>query len=428
MRPKYLAMAAAAVLSVTPARAAELLPAGTPQSAGFSTDRLDRIGAFFTQEIAAKRLPGAVLGIARDGKLIYLKAFGSRDAATGAPMQVDSVFQLASMTKPMVAVGALTLTEQGRLPLYSKLSTYYPAFGAMKVGVPGPGGTLQMAAQERPIAIQDLMRHTSGLTYGGRSDSGGEVSKLWPPGSALAAMASSEAFVETVTKLPLANQPGTVWEYSESFDALGAVIEKVTDGRLDDHLRQTIWAPLGMKDTGFHLDAAKRDRVAVPFPADPLTGRPQRASVLDPVTFECGGGCSIGTVPDYLRFGQMLLNGGVLDGVRVLSPHTVALMTSNQLGAGIQNNVAQIEPHRGGYGFGLGVAVRVAPGLAAVPGSVGEYTWNGANGTGFFVDPREGLLVVFGTAAPGDLRKYYREQIQNLVYGALMEPRAANTP
>ena len=163
---------------------------------------------------------------------------------------------------------------------------------------------------------------------------------------------------------------------------------------------------------------AKRDRVAVPFPADPLTGRPQRASVLEPVTFECGGGCSIGTVPDYLRFGQMLLNGGVLDGVRVLGPHTVALMTSNHLGAGIQNNVAQIEPHRGGYGFGLGVAVRVAPGLAAVPGSVGEYTWNGANGTGFFVDPREGLVVVFGTAAPGDLRKYYREQIQNLVYGA----------
>ncbi len=268
------------------------------------------------------------------------------------------------------------------------------------------------------------MRHTSGLTYGGRSDTGGLVSALYPPGSALRRMASSTEFVDTITKLPLAYQPGTVWEYSESFDALAAVIEKVTGGTLGAYLAQAVWGPLGMTDTGFHLDPAKHDRVAHAFPSDPLTGKPQPvAPAEEEIGFECGGGCAIGTVPDYLRFGQMLLNGGRLDARAILSPHSVDLMTSNQLGPEIQNNVAKVEPHRGGYGFGLGVAVRVAPGLAAVPGSVGEYSWNGANGTGFFADPKEHLLVVFGTAAPGELRKYYREQVQDLVYGAMLVSR-----
>jgi CubicO group peptidase (beta-lactamase class C family) len=175
-----------------------------------------------------------------------------------------------------------------------------------------------------------------------------------------------------------------------------------------------------MTDTSFHIDPAKRGRIAHPLPINPLTGKPQKIVTIDePVNFECGGGCSTGTVPDYLRFGQMLLNGGTLDGHRVLSPAMVKLMTSNQLGPDIQNNVAKVEPHRAGYGFGLGVAVRMEDGLAAVPGSPGEFSWNGAYGTGFFADPKQRLVVVFGTAAPGDLRKYYREQVQDLVYGAM---------
>ena len=326
MRWAWLAGALGAMIGATSAGAAELLPATTPQAAGFAPARLDRIDAFFAGEIAAKRVPGAVVGIARDGKLVYLKAFGRRDPASDTPMQVDSLFALASMTKPMVAVGALALTEDGRLPLFSRLAQYYPAFAAMKVGTPGTDGALQLAAQDRPITIQDLLRHTSGLTYGGRADTGGAVSKLWPPGSALHRMASADAFVDTITQLPLAHQPATVWEYSESFDTLGAVIEKVTGGSLGDDLRRSIWAPLGMADTGFHVDRA---RLARPFPQDPLTGRPQTVSALEDVVFECGGGCSFGSVPDYLRFGQMLLNGGILDGVRILSPHFVALMTSN---------------------------------------------------------------------------------------------------
>ena len=396
------------------------LPPVSPERAGFSGEGLRRIDDFFASEIKQNRVPGAVVGIAREGRLVYLKAFGWRDKEAGKPMQIDSIFGLASMTKIMTAVGALSLTEQGRLPLYAPLSNWFPAFGEMKVGVKGAGGELQLEPQKKPIRIQDLMRHTSGLTYGGRPDSGSPVAAMWPPGSALQAMTSAE-FIDKITKLPLAYQPGTVFEYSESFDVLGALAEKITGKSHGQHLADTIWTPLGMKDTGFHVDPAKRDRLALPLPLNPLDGKPQKiGTIVDEVKFECGGGCSIGTVPDYLRFGQMLVNGGALDGKRVLSPQTIALMTSNHLGPGIDNRVAAIEPHREGYGFGLGVAVRVQPGLAAVPGNAGEYTWNGAYGTGFFADPKEKLVVVFGTAAPGELRKYYREQMQDLVYGAMI--------
>jgi CubicO group peptidase (beta-lactamase class C family) len=426
MRPVTLAAALCVAVSIwSGVHAAEPpLPPTAPESAGFSAERLRRIDDFFDREIKANRVPGAVVGIARDGRLVYLKAFGYQDKDGGVPMQVDTIFGLASMTKPMVAVGVLALTEQGRLPLFSPLSNYFPAFAAMKVAVPAADDTIQYEPQRHPITIQDLLRHTSGLTYGGRPDAGGSVGKLYPPGGTLPGMSSSTEFIDAITKLPLVYQPGTVWEYGVSFDVLGAVVEKVTGKMLGEYLADVIWKPLGMTDTGFHIDPAKRDRVARAFPLDPLTGQPQHVVTTEAeVKFECGGGCSIGTVIDYLRFGQMLLNGGSLDGKQVLSPHLVSLMTSNQLTRAIQNRVANVEPHRAGYGFGLGVAVRLEPGLAAVPGSVGEYSWNGAYGTGFFADPKERLLVVFGTAAPGELRKYYREQMQDLVYGALVKSR-----
>ena len=398
---------------------ADPLPPIEPQNAGFSAERLNRIEEFFSREITQNRVPGAVVGIVRDGKIVYLKAFGYQDKEKGLPMQVDTIFGLASMTKPMVAVGVLALTEQGKLPLFSRLATYIPEFGAMKVAIKAADGSIQYEPQNRPITIQDLLRHTSGLTYGGRPDTGGSVSSLYPPGAALRGMTSAE-FINTITKLPLVYQPGTVWEYSEAFDVLGVVLEKLSGKTLGGHLADAVWKPLGMTDTGFHIGAAKRDRVAKAFPLDPLTQMPQNIRTAeDDIRFECGGGCSVGTVVDYLRFGQMLLNGGSLDGKQILSPPMVRLMTSNQLGAGIKNNVGNVEPHRSGYGFGLGVAVRVEDGLAAVPGSIVEYTWNGAYGTGFFADPKERLLVVFGTAAPGELRKYYREQVQDLVYGAI---------
>jgi CubicO group peptidase (beta-lactamase class C family) len=416
------ALFATASSLLTVAATAQPLPTAAPESVGFSSQRLQNIDAFFASEVERKRVPGAVVAIARNGKLIYFKAFGQADPVQGKPMRTDTLFQLASMTKIQAAVGALALTEQGRLPLYGRLSDHFPAFGTAQVGVATADGKFTTEAQKRPILIHDLFRHTSGIPYGGRPDSGSPIVALWPSGAAASVMGTAAQMTDSLAKLPLVHQPGTIYEYGLSFDVLGAVVEKITGKTLGGHLSDTVWTPLKMTDSSFRPTEAQLARVARPFPNNPLDGKPQAIGALvRPATFDCGGACAFGTMGDYIRFGQMLLNGGSLEGAQVLSPATVRLMTSNHLGRSIQNRVANVEPHRAGYGFGLGVAVRMEPGLASVPGSPGEYSWNGANGTGFFADPKEQLVVVFGTAAPGELRKYYREQVQDLVYGAMSQ-------
>lgn len=413
-------LTAAIALTAIQTAAAQPLPAATPDSVGMSAQRLANIDTFFKSEIDKQRVPGAVVAIARNGKLVYFKAFGMADAAKGVAMQTDTIFQLASMTKIQAAVGALALTEQGRLPLQSRLTDYFPAFGTVQVGVPSTDGKFTLEPQKRPILIHDLFRHTSGIPYGGRPDGSSAIAALWPSGGAAQNMGTSAEFASAIAQLPLVYQPGTVFEYGLSFDVLGAVVEKITGKSLGGHLSDTVWTPLKMNDTTFRPSEAQMARVARPFPNNPLDGKPQSILALQRApSFDCAGACAFGSMGDYIRFGQMLLNGGSLDGAQVLSPAFVQLMTSNHLGAGINNRVAAVEPHRDGYGFGLGVAVRVQSGLAAVPGNPGEFSWNGANGTGFFCDPKEQLVVAFGTAAPGELRKYYREQVQDLVYGAL---------
>jgi CubicO group peptidase (beta-lactamase class C family) len=406
-------------LAFTAASAAPL-PEAKPESVGFSQAGLNRMDDFFAREIAAKRVPGAVVAVARDGKLVLYKAYGQLDPAKDTKMPLDAIFALASMTKPQATVAGLTLMEQGRLPLQAKVSDYFPAFADMKVGVPQPDETLKLEPQSSPIHIHDLYRHTSGLVYGGRPDSPSVVARQWPEGTAPAIEGDTQAFIDRITKLPLIHQPSTEFEYGFSIDVVGALVEKVSGQRLGDYLGAHVWKPLGMKDATFHPTDAQRPRLARPFPNDPLTGKPQAIKLLDtPTKFDCGGACSFATVGDYIRFGQMLLNGGELDGQRILSPQTVQLMTSNHLGPEIKNNVPNIEPHLGGFRFGLGVAVRVDQGLASVPGNPGEFTWNGAYGTQFFCDPKQHLVVVIGTAAPGEIRKYYREQVQDIVYGAM---------
>jgi CubicO group peptidase (beta-lactamase class C family) len=420
MKALMMTVAALASIVITAATAAPL-PEAKPDEVGFSKQGLARLDDFFDREISAKRVPGAVIAIARDGKLVHYKAYGQLDPTSGTPMQLDAVFALASMTKPMAAVAGLTLMEQGRLPLQAKLADYYPAFAAMQVGVPQADGSLKMEAQASPIYIHDLYRHTSGLMYGGRPDSSSPLVRLYPDGTAPAIEGDTQAFIDRITKLPLAHQPSTEFEYGFSIDVLGAVIEKVSGQRLGDYLAANVWRPLGMKDATFHPAEGQRERLAHPFPNDPLTGKPQAIKLLDtPTRFDCAGACAFATVGDYVRFGQMLLNGGELDGQRVLGPKTVHHMTSNHLGPEIKNNVPNVEPHRGGFAFGLGVAVRTSEGLSSVPGNPGEFTWNGAYGTQFFCDPKERLVVVVGTAAPGELRKFYREQVQDIVYGAMV--------
>jgi CubicO group peptidase (beta-lactamase class C family) len=394
------------------------LPDADPESLGFSAQGLAVIDAFFDREISASRLPGAVLAIAREGRLLHHKAYGLSDPAAGKPMKLDTVFALASMTKIMVSVAALRLMQEGRLPLKSRLDSFFPGFGRMKVGLDDGHGGMALFAQERPIFIHDLLRHTAGITYGGRGI--GPAAALWPATSAVMFADNAESFIERITALPLTHQPGTAFEYGYSTDILGLVIEKVTGMRLRDYLSEMLWKPLGMNQTGFGLTEERKARAARPFSVSPFDGKPQAVTVVEQQTsHDWGGAAALGTVSDYLRFGQMLHDGGIFEGERILSPQVVALMTSDHLTGSMLNTITLTEPHREGYGFGLGVAVRTRPGIAAVPGRVGEFSWNGAYGTIFFADPAEKLVVVAGTVAPGEIRKVYREQLQNLVYGAM---------
>ncbi|HEX4943184.1 MAG TPA: serine hydrolase domain-containing protein [Usitatibacteraceae bacterium] len=395
---------------------AQPLPVTTADKAGFSAEGLARIDAFFAREIAADRVPGAVVAIARDGKLVHYKAYGFLDKGAGKPMPLDAMFNLASMTKIMASVGALTLNEEGRLPLKSRLDEYLPEFKDVKVGVVSPAGEVTLEAPRQPIFIHDLMRHTSGFTYGNANH---PVRKQYP-GAFDATDTPGPEFLDKIARAPLVNQPGTIFEYGVSADVLGFVIEKISGQRLGEFLKVRIWDKVGMKDTMFVVPESRMARLAQPLPVDPISGKPQAIKILKTQSkFDCAGACAFGTVGDFLRFGQMLVNGGTIDGKRVLSPKTVAFMTSNHLTASIKNNVPLVEPHRDGYSFGLGVAVRGFDGVAATPGTAGDYSWNGANGTSFWADPKEKLVVVVGTVAPGDIRKYYREQMGALVYGAM---------
>ena len=241
------------------------LPEAKPDEVGFSQQGLTRLDQFFAREIGAKRVPGAVVAIARDGKLVHYKAYGQLDPIKGTPMPPDAIFALASMTKPMAAVAGLTLLEQGRLPLQAKVSDYYPAFSDMKVGVQQSDGSLKLEPQASPIYKHDLFRHTSGLMYGGRPDSSSPVARQYPEGTAPATEGDTQAFIDHMTKLPLAHQPGTVFEYGFSIDVLGAVIEKVSEQRLGDYLVADVWQPLGMKDADLspHGGAASSSRPRV---------------------------------------------------------------------------------------------------------------------------------------------------------------------
>ena len=386
---------------------------------GFSQEGLKRIDAFFADEIANNRLPGAVLAVAKNGKLSIYKSYGYLDKASNKPMTKDAIFNLASMTKVMASVGALTFYEEGKMPLLAPISNWLPQFKDMKVGQVDAEGKLNLIPAKNQITVQDLMRHTNGLTYGGRGAT--PVHKMYPSGSAVAALQlSDQEFIDKLASAPLLYEPGTAWDYGFGIDVLGIIQEKIAGRPLGAVMQERIWNKVGMPDTTFDLAEKDRPRLAQPLPVDPISGKPQKVDILTKkVKFDCGGSCAYSTAGDYIRFGQMLLNGGSLDGKRVLGPQTVAFMTSNHLNKDIRNNVALTEPGRVGYGFGLGVAVRMERGLSAINGNVGDYSWNGAYGTVFWADPKEQMVVVMMGVAPGDIRKIHREQLNSVIYGAL---------
>ncbi|WP_114638119.1 serine hydrolase domain-containing protein [Polynucleobacter necessarius] len=397
---------------------APLPPSATPGQ-GFSAEGLKRIDAFFAEQIANNQLPGAVLAVAKNGKLVIFKPYGYADKASGKAMTTDALFNLASMTKVMASVGGLTFYEEGKLPLNAPISNWLPQFKSMQVGQVDADGKLTTVPAKNPITVQDLVRHTNGLTYGGRGTTA--VHKLYPAGSAPAAVQyTAPEFIDKLASTPLLYEPGTVWDYGFGIDVLGIIEEKIAGKPLGSALQERIWNKVGMPNTTFQVAEKDRARLAQPLPIDPMTGKPQKVDILNQtVKFDCGGSCAFSTAGDYVRFGQMLLNGGSLDGKRVLGPQTVAFMTSNHLNKDIKNNVGGTEPGRVGYGFGLGVAVRMERGLSAINGNVGDFTWNGANGTIFWVDPKEQMVVVMMAVAPGEIRKVHREQLNSVIYGAL---------
>jgi CubicO group peptidase (beta-lactamase class C family) len=411
------------LLATTAAFAEDPLPRAKPEEAGFSSERLSRIGATLNADIEAGRIPGAVIAIARHGKLVMFEAYGWRDKDAKVAMTTDSIFNIASMTKPMTTVGALMLYEQGKLLIDDPLSKYFPKFANMRVAVRDNGEpTAETVPANRQITIQDLMRHTSGLIYGGRGTT--LVHKMYPAGSGDAAREyDGAAFLDRLSSLPLLYQPATVWDYGFGLDVLGLTIEKISGQSLGQYLQASLFAPLGMTDTGFSVSPDKAARYAKPLATDPDTGKPQARSpeLTRPIKFECGGGCAASTASDYLRFALMLLNKGRLGEARLLGPKTIDYMLSDQLGPNIRNLVGNADPTRADYGFGLGLAVRTTPGVVRMMGSVGQFSWPGASGTDWWVDPKEELAVVYLSAAPGPIRWHYRQKINALVYQAIIE-------
>ena len=403
---------------------AQNFPRAKPADVGFSAERLEHIKQVLTEDASKGVVPGSVLMIVRHGKLVAFDAVGVQDPTTKAPMTTDSIFRIFSMSKPITTVAAMMLFEEGKFSLNDPLARYIPAFapGKMKVGVEKPdaaGGkpALELTPDRRPITIQDLMRHTSGITYGFFGNS--LVKHAYVEAGLLKGDYTNEEFADRVAKLPLAYQPGPTWDYSHSTDILGRVVEVISKQSLYEFEKQHILEPLGMKDTSFYVtDKSRQPRIAEPFPNDRTIGID--AAFGDPRLagkWESGGGGMVSTAMDYARFLQMMLSGGMLDGKRILSPRTVAYMTSDHL-EGITPGPLYLPGV--GYGFGLGFAIRRTEGGAIDEGSPGEYTWNGVGGTNFWVDPKEDMFVVFMIQSPR-ARAHYMSVIRNMVYGAMTQ-------
>lgn len=386
-------------------------PRAVPEEIGLSSTRLEGLGAVLRGEVDRGRVPGAVALVARRGRLALFDSYGLRDPAVGAPMANDAIFRIYSMTKPITSVAAMMLWEEGKFLLSDPIEKFLPEFSAMAVVVESRG-ELGREPLGRAITIQDLLRHTSGLTYEFRGP--GPVQKMYMSAKVSGRSQSNADQVATLGNMPLLHQPGTRWEYGRSTDVVGRLVEVLSGQRLSEFFKQRILAPLGMVDTAFHVPERDHSRLAQAFAKDPDGGATvQLLEVRNAPNFESGGGGLVSTAGDYARFLQMLLNGGTLEGCRLLSRKTIELMTADHLGA-ITGAPDLLLP---GYGFGLGFAVRMHTGIASEPGSVGEYFWGGLAGTTFWVDPAEQLFALMLIQAPGQ-RQYFRNLFRNLVYAA----------
>ena len=418
---KLLDFAAAFILLVASSTAFAEGPvtATKPKEAGFTREGLARIDAYLKNEIQAKTMPGAIMIIQRHGETAYFSSFGLRDPDTKEPMTPETIFRIYSMSKPITTVAAMMLVEEGKLRLDEPVSKYIPSFANVKVGVETKGEngiTLETVPAKNAITIQDLMRHTSGITYGFFGDN--LVKKAYVAANLFDGDFDNAEFAERIAKLPLVYQPGTTWDYGHNTEILGRVIEVISGKSLYQFEKERLLDPLGMKETGFYVtDPAKKSLVAEAMPNDRKIGS---SDMFDPRVqkkWEPGGQGMVSTIGDYARFTQMVLNGGAFDGKRYLSPKTVAYMGSNHIaqGSGVVPGAYYLPG--AGVGFGLGFAVRTDAGVTPFEGSVGDLTWSGAGGTLFWIDPKENMTVVFMAPMVSQRSRVWRT-LRNLVYGA----------
>jgi CubicO group peptidase (beta-lactamase class C family) len=389
------------------------LPQAKPESLRLSPARLQVMSDAFRREIDKGTIPGVTVMVARKGQIGWFDAIGRQSPAAGAPMTKKSIFRIFSMTKPIVSVGVMMLLEEGRFLLADPVAKFIPEFAEQKVGVEH-NGRLELVPVQRPMTIQDLLRHTSGITYDHTGN--GLVQQLYRQSPLRSRKITNAEHAAMVAGLPLICQPGAEWNYSRSTDILGRIIEVVSGKTLGAFLTERILAPLQMAETAFHTGEENAGRLAEPFPTDPWSGnKVELFNMLERPVMESGGGGLVSTTMDYARFCQMLLNGGTLDGNRIIGRKTLALMASDHLALSVKVQGGMLPP---GHSFGLGFAVRTQQGMAPYAGSVGQFYWSGVAGTFFWIDPSEDLFAVFMCQGPNQ-REYFRSLMRTMVYAAL---------
>jgi CubicO group peptidase (beta-lactamase class C family) len=397
------------------------LPTAPPEALGLSREALDRIAPALQPFVDSGRVSGIYAVIARRGSMGYERTFGWMDAGRERPMRRDAVFRIYSMTKPVVAVGVLRLVEDGKVGLDDPVSKYIPSFANVKVFAGGTADAPVLAAPASPVTVRQLLNHTSGLGYGLTA---GPADTIFTRAQLYRASRTLEEFTDSLARVPLLFSPGTAWSYSAGLDVAGRVIEAASGQTLDRYLEEQIFRPLGMRDTGFRIRPDMRRRLAsvyTPGPGgtlQPVGGGGLMAMFEPEARFLWGSGGLLSTPDDYLRFAQMLLNGGTFGETRILRPETVALMTRNTV-------PPEFTPVPSGalrdpsYGFGLGVAVKMTTAGAARPGPAGIFRWSGYLGTYFWVDPQNEMIAMVWTQLSPGSRYPLEATFQQLVYAAV---------
>jgi CubicO group peptidase (beta-lactamase class C family) len=400
---------------------ADMQPITKPaESVGFSSERLDRIAPVMQGYIDQGKLAGTLTLVARNGKIAYLNTQGMQDKKAKKPMAEDTIFRIYSMTKPITAVAAMILWEQGKFHMFDPISKYLPELANMKVYVSGSGDNMIVEEAKTPIRIIDLFTHTSGFSYG---FSNSEVDKLYQSKLSKRKEFTRDNILSKFAELPLTHQPGTAWNYGVSTDIIGFLVEKLSGKKLGEYMQDTIFNPLGMQDTGFYVPSNKIDRLSQIYTAD-KTGQtvvskdvPGGIDFLNDPKIHSAGGGLVSTMQDYFIFAQMMLNGGEINGVRILGRKTVKYMSSNHL----PDHLIPYNKTSDGEGYGLAMSVTVNPEMSGFMSSTGNYGWGGAASTYFRIDPQEKIIMIsMAQFVPIGFHRYH-DDFRNLVYQALID-------